>query len=270
MSKRGELQAAYTEAMNIIEPYCKEFNSGRSEIKELTEQCHEMEGFSDAIKNLYVNKFHAATPQVENNYLFGNFQGSFEKALEGLESERSMSAANATAYDLLMYKQEQQDRTLESINIDALQNANTIHKMMEDSIAIMNQDANPTAFADEISRCELMKAVIERNIDSDPNSYLNGTQISHSELTLYTIDLTMEKIPCHPDVDQVARMLESALNKDIEHAFNTGQKVPAEDIHVALDSCHHIDDDVKTAFSASLDAVIEREREETNASIGFE
>lgn len=267
MSKRGELQAAYTEAMNIIEPYCKEFNSGRSEIKELTEQCHETEGFPDAIKNFYVNEFHAATPPVENNYLFGNFQGSFERALE---SELAMSATNATAYDLLMYKQEQQERILESINIDALQNPNTIHKMMEDSIAIMNQDANPTAFADEISRCELMKEVIERNIDSDPNSYLNGTQISHSELTLYTLDLTMEKTNCHPDVDQVARMLESALNKDIENAFNNGEKVPATAIYAALDSCNYIDDDVKTAFSASLDAVIEREQEETNTSIGFE
>lgn len=266
MSKRDELKNARDEAMDIIEPYCEQFNSGRSEIEELTKQCHEMEGFSDAIKNLYVNEFHAATPQVENNYLFGNFQGSFETALE---SELSMSAANATAYDLLMYKQEQQDRTLESINIDALQNANTIHKMMEDSIAIMSQDANPAAFADEISRCELVKEVIERNIDSDPNSYLNGTQISHSELTLYTIDLTMEKTNCHPDFGHVSGMLESALNKDIEYAFNTGQKVPADDIHAALNSCHHIDSGVKTAFSASLDAVVEREME-TSADISFE
>jgi hypothetical protein len=167
-----------------------------------------------------------------------------------------------------MYKQEPQDMTLESINIDALQNANTIHKMMEDSIAIMSQDANSAAFAEEISRCELMKEVIERNIDSDPNSYLNGTQISHSELTLYTIDLTMERTSCHPDFGHVSGMLESALNRDIEYAFNTGQKVPADDIHAALDSCHHIDSDVKTAFSASLDAVVEREME--SADISFE
>jgi hypothetical protein len=142
-------------------------------------------------------------------------------------------------------------------------------KMMEDSIAVMSNGANPEACAEEISRCELMKEVIERNIDSDPNSYLNGTQISHSELTLYTIDLTMEQTNCHPDFVHVSGMLESALNKDIEHAFNTGQKVPAEDIHVALDSCNHIDSDIKTAFSASLDAVVEREME-TSADISFE
>jgi hypothetical protein len=179
-----------------------------------------------------------------------------------------MNKANQFYWQAKGHKQKQQDMTLESINIDALQNANTIHKMMEDSIAIMSQDANSAAFAEEISRCELMKEVIERNIDSDPNSYLNGTQISHSELTLYTIDLTMERTSCHPDFGHVSGMLESALNRDIEYAFNTGQKVPADDIHAALDSCHHIDSDVKTAFSASLDAVVEREME--SAYISFE
>ena len=36
MSKRDELKNARDEAMDIIEPYCEQFNSGRSEIEELT------------------------------------------------------------------------------------------------------------------------------------------------------------------------------------------------------------------------------------------
>ncbi len=264
MSKRDELKNARDAAMDTIEPYCDKFNSGRSEIEYLTTQVNELEGISDSIRNLYVPEFHASTPQIEDNYLFGNFQSSFEAAIEHEVAMQGLSNANITTQTLLMYRQEEQDLILSSIG--PLHNAPELHEMMEDHIALMNQDVNHESFKDEISRCELVKSAIEYNMMDDPNSHFSETTISHSELKLYTIDLAVE-MGCRPSVDYVSGMLTDALNEDITHSINTGQKLSIADIHEALDSCNHIDDNVKIAFSNAVDNVAAAE---SSSEIAFD
>ena len=246
MSKRDELKNARDAAIDTIEPYRDDWMRLQADIDNLTGV--DYSGFAADIGNFYPDAFTAANAEKDGSYLFGNFQSSFDAAIQQEVASQGVDLANITSQELLMYRQEEKDLLLS--NIGPLHNAPELHVMMEETIAIMNQEGNSIDLQNEIAQCQMVLETIEYN---DTNLETNTPT---SVIKLCAADIAIES-GYKPSIDYMSGMLAEALNEDITHAINTGQKFPASDIHEALDSCSHIDQKVRDEFANAIDHVAE-------------